>query len=321
MPQEQQNENTASATALVADAPKSRGKAGRFFRSLRRDVGSWLLILPFLFFLVVIVLVPTVRGLTWSFYKMQGYNVGEYIGLANYRVVLSNTEFLKTLGNTIEYVLWSLLIGFWPPILVAILLNEMRGGRSFFRISVYFPCMVPAIAVSMLWYYLMFPNETGLFNMLLSWMGFESFEWLQNSKFTIPLIVLSCSWRSMGSSMLVYLACLQSVNTDLYEAATIDKAGLWARTWHITLPHLSGIILLNFVRHIIGIFQIMEQPLSMTGGGPNGASMSLGLLGYKYAFQTYKVGNSLALNVIMFLMLITLSIFYFLMKNKVEQDA
>ena len=84
---------------------------------------------------------------------------------------------------------------------------------------------------------------------------------------------------------------------------------------------MSGMILLNFVRSIINTFQIMEQPLSMTGGGPNGASMSLGLLGYKYAFQTFKVGNSLALNVIMFLILITLSIFYFLLKDKVEQDA
>ena len=291
-------------------------------KTLKRDFGAWLLIAPFLFFLVVIVLIPTIRGLIWSFYQMKNYNeVGEFVGFEHYRTVLNNSDFLRTFGNTIEYVLWSLLLGFWPPILVAILLNEMRVGRGFFRISVYFPCMVPAIAVSMLWYYLMYPSEAGLFNMLLGRMGFESFEWLQNSKFTIPLIILSSSWRGMGSSMLIYLACLQSSNSDLYEAATIDRAGLWARTWHITLPHLSGIILLNFVRHIIGIFQIMEQPLSMTGGGPNGASMSLGLLGYFYAFRDFKVGNSLALNAIMFLMLISLSIFYFLLKNKVEQDA
>lgn len=298
-----------------------KNKALGAVKTLKRDFGAWLLIAPFLFFLVVIILLPTIRGLIWSFYKMQGYNVGEYIGLENYRVVLGNTEFIKTLINTFKYVFWSLALGFWPPILAAILLNEVRVGKSFFRISVYFPCMVPAIAVSMMWYYLMYPNESGLFNMLLTSMGFESFEWLQNSKFTIPLIVLSSAWRGLGSSMLVYLACLQNINTDLYEAATIDSAGLWSRTWHITLPHLSSMILLNFVRSIINTFQIMEQPLSMTGGGPNGASMSLGLLGYKYAFQTFKVGNSLALNVIMFLILITLSIVYFLMKDKVEQDA
>lgn len=298
-----------------------KNKALGAVKTLKRDFGAWLLIAPFLFFMLVIILLPTIRGLIWSLHRMQGYNVGEYIGLENYRIVLGNTEFIKTLVNTFKYVFWSLVLGFWPPILAAILLNEVRVGKSFFRISVYFPCMVPAIAVSMMWYYLMYPNESGLFNMLLTKMGFESFEWLQNSSFTIPLIVLSMSWRGLGSSMLVYLASLQNINTDLYEAATIDSAGLWSRTWHITLPHMSGMILLNFVRNIINTFQIMEQPLSMTGGGPNGASMSLGLLGYKYAFQTFKVGNSLALNVIMFLILITLSIFYFLLKDKVEQDA
>ena len=295
-------------------------KTADVFKIIKKDFGAWLLITPFVFFLFLVILIPTFRAFIWSFFRMQGYNVGEFIGLENYRVVIGNTEFIKTLMNTIKYVFWSLLIGFWPPVLIAILLNEMRVGKSFFRLSVYFPCMVPTIAVSMLWYYLMYPNETGLFNMMITAFGGQSFQWLQNSDYTIILIVVSMAWRSMGSSMLIYLASLQSISPDLYEAAVIDGAGLLKRTCKITIPHMSGIILLNFVRHIINIFQVMEQPLAMTGGGPNGASMSLGLLGYKYAFQSFKVGNSLAVNVIMFLMLVVLSIFYFCVKGKVDRD-
>ena len=121
--------------------------------------------------------------------------------------------------------------------------------------------------------------------------------------------------------MLIYLAALQGVNRELYEVALLDGAGFFKRIIKITIPQISGVMLVNFVMQIIGVFQIMEQPLAMTGGGPNGASMSLGLLGYRYAFQNYKVGNALALNVVMFLMLIVLTIFYFAVKNKVEQDA
>ncbi len=288
---------------------------------LTRNISAWTLILPFLVFMVFVSWMPTIKGVLWSFYDMQGYTVGEFAGLKNYRVVLQNTEFVKTLVNTVKYVLWSLVIGFWPPVLAAILLNEIRFGKGYLKFTMYFPQMAPAIAVSMLWYYIFFPNNSGLLNMLLIKIGAQPNIWLQNPKHTIMLIIISNTWRGMGSSMLIYLAALQGVNRELYEVALLDGAGFFKRIIKITIPQISGVMLVNFVMQIIGVFQIMEQPLAMTGGGPNGASMSLGLLGYRYAFQNYKVGNALALNVVMFLMLIVLTIFYFAVKNKVEQDA
>ena len=100
----------------------------------------------------------------------------------------------------------------------------------------------------------------------------------------------------------------------------MDGAGIWKRATHIMLPQVSGILLLNLVRQIISIFQIMEQPLAMTGGGPNNASMSLGLLAYKYAFQNFKIGNALAVNVVMFLLLIVMTLFYFAMNKKINES-
>ena len=300
---------------------KQTKRKSKTLSAITHDLGAWMLILPFLLFMLFLNWMPTIKGVIWSFFDMQGYTVGKFSGLENYIVVLKNTEFVKVLWNTIQYVLWSLVLGFWLPIVAAILLNEIKIGRGYFKFAVYFPQMAPAIAVSMLWYYIYFPNNSGLLNMFLSQFGIEPMQWLQNPKYTIMLIIVSSTWRGMGGSMLVYLAALQGVNRELYEAALIDGAGFMKRVLKITLPQISGIVLLNFVRQIVAVFQIMEQPLAMTGGGPNGASTSLGLLVYRYAFQNYKVGNALALNVVMFLILIVMTIFYFAIKNKVEQDA
>ncbi len=305
----------------AADMPKGRKRLlTRIAWRIKKDAVAWLLLLPFLLMIFFILWKPTVQGITWSLHRMQGYNVGEFAGLENYRVVLGDTQFLGTLINTLEYVFWAIVIGFWLPIVVAILLNELSLGKNFFKFTMYMPSMIPAIAVSMLWYYIFFPNESGLLNMVLGWFGKDPSTWLQNSKMTIPLIIVSNSWKQMGATMLLYLAALQGVNRDLYEAALIDGAGILKRAWKITLPQISGVILINLVRQIIGVFQIMEQPLAMTGGGPNNASMSLGLLGYRYAFQTYQIGSALALNVVMFLMLIVLTAFYFVLQRKVNQD-
>lgn len=287
---------------------------------IRRNIGAWILLLPFVCLMISMSWLPTLKGILWSFFEMNGYNVESFAGLDNYRIVLGDTQFLGALWNTVQYVGWSLVIGYWLPVLVAVLLNEMKTLSGYFKFSIYFPQMAPAIAVSMLWYFMFFPNNTGLLNMVLAWFGVEPLEWLQNSKYTIMLITISNTWRGMGSTTLVYLAALQGVNRELYEAAMLEGAGIWKRVWRITLPQISGILLINFVRQIIGVFQIMEQPLAMTGGGPNGASTSLGLLVYRYAFQNFRIGSSLALNVVMFLMLVGFSIFYFMVKRRVEDE-
>ena len=194
------------------------------------------------------------------------------------------------------------------------------GGKSFFRFAMYLPSMAPGIAISMLWYYMYYPNGSGLLNMLLGWFGIEPQVWLQNANMTIPLILISSTWKSMGGTLLLYLAALQGVNRELYEAALMDGAGIWKRIRYVMLPEVSGILLLNLVRQIISVFQIMEEPLVMTGGGPNNASMSLGLLAYRNAFQYFKIGNALAVNVIMFLLLVVLTLFYFKLEKKINAE-
>ena len=163
------------------------------------------------------------------------------------------------------------------------------------------------------------PSSAGLFNTMLVNMGMEPFGWLQEAKWTIPLITASGA-LAFGGTTILYLADLQSVNLDLYEAASLDGAGFFSKIWNITLPHMSGLIRLFFILLIIGIFQIFMQPLVMTGGGPNDASLSLQLIAYRYAFEYFQIGRSTAVSVITCIFLIVLTLIYWKYSKRSETE-
>ncbi|MBO5059938.1 MAG: sugar ABC transporter permease [Clostridia bacterium] len=295
-------------------------KRNKTIGTIIRDMGAWVLILPTLLILYFFVLRPIIVGAWYSLHEMQGFTIKEFVGLENYTRILADTQFPRVLWNTVQYVLWSFIIGFVPPIILAIMMNEMVHLKGWFKFSTYFPCIVPMVAATMLWFYMYLPNESGLLNTLLAHFGIEPFEWLQNDKFTIPLIMITCTWKGSGGSVIIYLASLQGVNQELYEATVIDGAGFLRRIRTIAIPHLSGIILLNAVRQIIGIFQIMAEPMTMTDGGPNGASMSIALWAYKTAFIDFNAATSLSIGVITFFLLVIFTVFYFAVQNKVQTD-
>ncbi|MEG1441988.1 MAG: sugar ABC transporter permease, partial [Oscillospiraceae bacterium] len=177
---------------------------------------------------------------------------------------------------------------------------------------------VPAVATALIWYFLFLPGDAGLVNLILGKIGIPPLSWLQDKNLSIPTIIFTMSWKGFGASALIYLAALQGVSHELYEAATIDGAGIPRKIWSITLPQVSGIILLMFVRQIVGVFQVMMEPMIMTDGGPNNASLSLNLHTYLSAFRYYQIDKALALSVITFLILIVMTVFYFIVKKKVE---
>ncbi len=295
----------------------TQGRSGAVLKSLKKvNYSAWLMLLPGLLLLYFMVWRPVVVGAGLSLFELKGYEPVRFVGLENYKRVLSDTLFLKTLLNTVEYVLWSLVIGFLPPIVVAIMLNEMVHGKSFFKFAIYFPAIVPTVAAAMIWYFLYQPDPNGLLNLLLSKLHLPASQWLQNPHLTIPLIVVSMTWKGFGATMIMYLASLQGVNQELYEAAKIDGAGGLRRIWNITLPQIFPVVMLFFVRQIIAVFQIMIEPMTMTGGGPNNASVSLALQGYNYAFTFFQPANALALGFITFILLMGLTIVYFKLDRK-----
>ena len=298
-------------------ANKMRQKRKNQFRN---NLEGWILFLPMVVVMYLMIWRPTVLGAVWSFFKMNAYSVGEFCGLDNFIKVVTHTQFLPMLWNTCKYVIWSLILGFLPPLFIAVMINEMVHFKNGFRVTIYLPMIIPGIAAMLMWYYIYYPDGTGLLNMILNKIGIDSYEWLNNPKFVIPGIMIFSTWKSLGGTMLLYYAAVQGVSVELYEAAVIDGASPWKRAWHVTRPHIEGILLLNLVSQIIGVFQIMEQPLAMTGGGPNGASISLGYQLYQYGFNSggKGTGQAMALGVIMFLILIVFTIFYFWLNKRVE---
>lgn len=286
---------------------------------IRKNITGWLMLLPTVLFAYLIVWRPTVMGFYSSLFKMQGSTRVEFVGLQNYIEIITDTNFLKVLMNTFKYTGFSLLIGFLPPLVIAILLNEVRKGQYTFRLGMYIPVVLPGIAVYMLWSYMYGPGETGLLNTILGAFGIDPYIWLQDARYAIIWIVVTMTWSGMGGTILMYFAALQGINPDLYEAASIDGAKIRHKLRYIVLPELYPIALLLFVKQIIGVFQVMEQPLTMTNGGPNYATESLALLAYKYAFVYFKFDKGMATGAITFVILIFMTIFYTKLEKKLKQ--
>lgn len=299
---------------------KSKKKRNRALIALKHDMIAWLLILPSLFCFTLFVWRPTLLGVGYSFFNLKGFEPQEFVGLRNYKVVLSNTQFLKTLWNTVKYVAFYMVLGYIPPIIVAIMLSEVRWARKSLKFFIYFPAIVPGIVSNILWGHIYKPNASGLLNGLLGVVGISPQLWLNDKTMAILCIVIAMAWNGLGGNMLYYFAALQGVNRELYEAAVIDGAGVFHRIFYVTLPQISGVMLLFFVKSIISVFQVMEEPLVMTEGGPNGASMSLGLQTYRYAFEYYQPHYALALGVVEFFMLIGLTVLYFKLSHKIDTE-
>jgi multiple sugar transport system permease protein len=299
-----------------ATSPRSARPLFWIWGFIRRDLAIWVLAVPTLVLFVIFNWQPLVENIVDSFYYLQGFNPVHFVGLANYRSVLSNTVFVQTLQNTFIYVAWSLIIGFPLPILSAIAINEMRRAQGIMKFAVYLPAMVPSIVTALMWGLLYQPGGAGMLNRLLHVFGLAPSVWLENSHLTILLIIVATTWGGFGTTTLLYLASLQGVNPELYDAASIDGAGIWKKLQNITIPQIMPIVIILLILQIIGVFQILIQPLAMTSGGPNNASMSMLLLSYYYAFKFFIPADSMAIGVITFVILIGFSFLYFRLQRR-----
>ncbi|HIT85686.1 MAG TPA: sugar ABC transporter permease [Candidatus Ornithomonoglobus intestinigallinarum] len=282
---------------------------------LKKDGPAWLILMPFLITGIIFCWEPLLSGIRISFFDTRGFETTEFIGLQNYKDVITDSVFLTAMANTFKYTLWSIVLGLFTPVFISLVLNELVHGKAFFRFATYFPCIVPGVVTSVMWLLMFYPGDGGILNYIRSFMGLPALQWLNDPSMTIMLIVITMTWGGAGSTAILYLADLQSVNTDLYEAVSLDGGGIWRKFIHITLPHMSGMIKMMFVMQIISVFQVFQQPLTMTGGGPNNASITLAMVSYDYAFATVEMGKSTATSVIMALMLLVFTVLYMRIKS------
>ncbi|MBQ9210059.1 MAG: sugar ABC transporter permease [Clostridia bacterium] len=286
------------------------------------QIQAWMIMLPGLILMTFFVWEPLFESIRMSLYKTRNVELVRFIGLDNYISVMGKDDFIQALINTFSYTFWSLLLGFGLPIILAMLIGETTRGKGFFRTAVYLPNMLPGLAVIILWSAFFSGEKSGVLNILLSKVGIPQQSYLTRAEWVIPIIIVIATWKGAGSTALIYMASMASISPDLYEAAAIDGATIWQRIIHITLPAIKKLAGTLLILQIISVFQIMYEPMVLTKGGPDNASLSLMQLMWQYAFggaMNYGKASAVAVTVTLILLVMTL-IYSYLDRKESDWD-
>jgi multiple sugar transport system permease protein len=228
--------------------------------------------------------------------------------------VLSDPLLGRAVLNTLYFAVLALVFGFPLPILLAVLMSEVRRGKGLYSALAYLPVIIPPVVAVLLWKFFYDASPTGVFNTIIGWFGIPPQPWIQNAFTAMPSLVLEATWAAAGGSIIIYLAALLSVPPELYDAAEVDGASIWRKIWHVTLPQLRGVIFVMLILQILATAQVFLEPYLFTGGGPANATVTVLLLIYRYAFQNSlggDYGEATALSLMLALFLALLSFVYF----------
>jgi multiple sugar transport system permease protein len=277
-------------------------------KSDRRQLAKGLAFLsPWLVGFLTFTLTPIVLALYYSFSDYQlisGPPVPR--GAINYRHLLADTYFWLALKNTGYYALLAIPSGLLVSLGLALMLNAKIRGQAVYRTIIFLPSLVPSVAAAMIWLWCLNP-QSGLVNLFLRQLGIHSPPpWLTDQHWAMPSLALMSLW-GVGHTVVIYLAGLQDVPTELYEAAEIDGAGPWRRLWNVTLPMLSPVIFFNLIMSLIGTLQVFDRPLIMTQGGPNLSTYVFTYYLYDNAFKYLKMGYASAMAWIQLLIILALT--------------
>ena len=274
---------------------------------------GYICILPWLLGFIFFTAAPMVTSLYLSFTSTDMLTPPQFVGFQNYKDLLSFDEnislFWRTLYNTTYYAVFSVLLNMALGLFMAILLNQPIRGLGIFRTIFYLPSVLSGVAVALLWVWLLNP-EFGLVNYLLSLVGITGPRWIYDELWSKPALILMSAWGA-GGSMLIYLAGLQGIPTQLYEAAEIDGANSFQKFFKITLPMLSPTIFFVLVTSLIGAFQTFVTTYVMTGGGPANSTLMYVLYLYRVAFQQFRMGFGSALAWLYFVIIAIFTVILF----------
>lgn len=294
---------------------KKRWMKKRF--STKETIAGYLFAAPSILGFLIFTLGPMLISLVLSFTDYQIVGEMEFVGLDNYRTLFSGKDpnFYQSLKATFLYVAMSVPVNIVFSFIVAMFLNYKNlRCRSFFRAVFYLPSIVPVVAASMVWMWLLNP-DFGLANILLKAVGLKPSMWLFSQKTVIPSLVLAGVW-STGNIAVIFLSGLQGVPAGLYEAAEVDGAGFFQKLFHITIPMMTPVIFYNLVLGIINGFQTFAQPYIMTQGGPNNASLMYTYYLYRETFQFSQMGYGCAIAWVLFVIIAVLSAIIFSTSNR-----
>lgn len=276
---------------------------------IRQNVLGYLWISPWIVGFLVFIFGPMIASIGFSFTNYRIINDTRWIGLQNYTYAFVEDDlFWPSLAITFYYMLVSVPLGLLGSLLLALLLNQRLRGESILRTCYFLPSLTPAAAAAILWIWILHP-EAGLVNYLLSLVGIEGPTWLGSTKWAMPSIIMITLWSGIGGGrMIIFLAGLQGVPQELYEAAEIDGAASWAKFRNITLPMISPAIFFNLILGIIGALQVFTTAYITTRGGPGRATWFFALHIYTNAFEYFDMGYASALAIVLFFILLVFTI-------------
>lgn len=297
-------------------APSPAGDRGR--RRLTDQLRAYGFLLGGLVCFALFSWYPAVCAIVIAFQKYTPGSDPEWVGTANFTRVLHDPEFAAAWRNTLTFTLLALLIGFAIPFVLALVLNELRHAKAFFRVVVYLPVMIPPVVSALLWKWFYDPGS-GLANEALRFLHLPTSNWSNGTDTALISLVVVATWANMGGTVLIYLAALQSVPGELYEAAELDGAGLLQRIRHVTVPQTRFVILMLMLLQIIATMQVFTEPFVITGGGPENATVTVLYLIYKYAFLYNDFGGACALSVMLLALLGAFSAGYLRLTRSSEE--
>jgi multiple sugar transport system permease protein len=261
----------------------------------KENLEGWLFIAPLIIGYVVFLLGPLVSSVWFSFTEWNLLTPPRPVGLSNYQKMLfEDAHFWRVMLNTAYFTFATIPLGIVVSLAIALLVNQNLKGMTFFRGLYFMPVVTSWIAVGLAWRWLYNP-EFGLVNWFLSLVGIKGPLWLNDTVWAMPAVILVNVWKGAGYNMVLYLAGLQGIPEQLYEASQIDGANRWQKFWHITLPLLSPTTFFILVTSVIGSFQIFAAVYIMTSGGPAGATEVIVYYLWENAFNFLKMGYASAL--------------------------
>jgi multiple sugar transport system permease protein len=251
-------------------------------------LSTLLFLLPLLLVFGLFSWYPIVRLVLMAFQHTNLVQPATWVGFQNFSEVVHDPLFPIAVKNTAEFAGLALVFGYPVPLAVAVLISEVRKRRGLYSALAYLPVVVPPVVAVLLWKFFYDAGPSGVFNTMLHWVGIGPQPWIQSEHTAMPSLVLESTWANAGGTVIIYLAALTGVNAELYEAASVDGAGLWKKIANVTLPQMRTILLVTLILQIIGTAQVFLEPYLFTSGGPDNATITVLLLIYNYAF-----GNSL----------------------------
>jgi len=276
-------------------------------RRLEKQWVSYIFISPKLILLALFFVFPLLFSVYISLTDWSALSTPHFIGLSNYKKLLGDDIFLKSLINAVVYVSVRVPFMVVVSLLLALLINEKLLGRSAFRTIYFIPEASAMVVAAMVWVYL-YNTEFGVINFLLRKASLPPQQWLSSSSQALYSIILMTVWKDAGFYMIIFLAGLQGIPKMYYEAATIDGATRWQMFYHITLPLLKPVVFLVVVMCTIWSFQFFPSVYVMTGGGPVYSTMSLVLYVYNQGFKYFKMGYAAAIAYVLFFIILSFSI-------------